>query len=301
MPSARSNIARRLIIERSVRKASDYARSSPLEVRQALDRLAGHAILPRGTVVERIEIDGLYAEWIRGPGVPAGEERTILYFHGGGYVSGSCRTHRDLAARLSAASGVRVLLPEYRLAPENRFPAALEDGLRVFRRLEEGGTAATEIVLGGDSAGGGLVLMVLFALRDEGSPLPAAAFMLSPWLSASPDGESYAGKASVDPLLTREDVEACALLTLGEDGDRAALTPLFEDLHGLPPVLVQVGKDEILLSDSERFGERARAAGVEVELEVWEGMWHVFQSFAVVVPEARRAVARIGEFVRAKL
>ena len=270
------------------------------EYRRQEEALAGRQILPRGTRVERLSIDGLDAEWVRARKVDVADTRTILYFHGGGYVSGSCSTHRDLAARISASSGVRVLVVDYRLAPEHRYPAAFDDALSAYRWLRESGVAAEQILFGGDSAGGGLALATLLALRDGGEELPRAAFMLSPWLSQIPDGESYETRAGADPFITKGFALTCAEAFMG-GADPRELVLFDKNLRGLPSLLVQVGEDEILLSDSVRLVENARAAGVDARIDVWKEMWHVFQAFAVVLPEAKAAIAEIGSFVREKL
>ena len=269
------------------------------EQRQALCNATKLARLPRGTSVEEEWLGDIPGEWIKAPSVPEGEGAVILYFHGGGFFSGSCETHRELAARISKASGVRVLDIEYRLAPEHKFPAANEDCLTAYRWLIGQGISPQSIVLGGDSAGGCLTIMTLLSLRDAGDPLPAAAFMLSPVGDCVHyDGESYQSRAESDPWLNQEGIE----LTIGYYHDDMEekppiLSPIRQDLGGLPPLLIQVGDHEVLLSDSTRMAERAEKVGVDVTLEKWDYMWHVFQSFAVIVPEARRAIENIGAFV----
>ena len=301
MPSLRSRLVRAVIVERLLRRLSELGARDLVAYRRKEEALARYqVILPRGARIERVSVDGLPAEWVHARRVDPADTRTVLYFHGGGYVSCSRSTHRDLAVRISAACGVRVLLVDYRLAPEHRYPAAFEDGLRSFRWLREKGVAASEIAIGGDSAGGGLALATLLALRDGGEELPTAVFLLSPWLSQVLDGESYTTRAEADPFITRQFTLACAEAFLAGSNPRELV--LFEkDLRGLPSMLVHVGEDEILLSDSVRLVENARAAGVEASLEIWNGMWHVFQSFAMIVPEARLSLARIGGFVREKL
>ena len=302
MPSARSRVFRSVIVEHLIRNLNSLEGRTIDEYRRKEEALAGHQILPRGTHVEPLSIDGLPAEWVRAKDAPVGDARTILYFHGGGYIAGSCATHRDLVARISAACGVRALVVDYRLAPEQKYPAAFEDGLRSFHWLRKQGARAQQIAIGGDSAGGGLALATLLALRDGGEELPRAAFLLSPWLSQIPDGESYKTRAEVDPLISETFAGACAEAFLGGTGvDRSELVLFEKDLRGLPSLLVQVGEDEILLSDSVRLVENARAAGVDARLDIWKEMWHVFQAFAIVLPEAKHAVAAIGSFVREKL
>lgn len=302
MSSLRSRIVRALIVERLMRRVVSLEKRTIGEYRHEYAALTRRQILPRGTRVEKVSIDGLGAELVRARKVNAADRRTILYFHGGGYISGSCATHRDMAARMSAASGVRLLVVDYRLAPEHKYPAALEDALRAFRWLRESGVEAKQIVVAGDSAGGGLAIATLLALRDAGEELPQAAFLLSPWLSPLTDGESYRTRAEADPFISIEFVRACAEALLSGTGTDPNELVLFEkDLRGLPNMLVQVGGDEILLSDSVRLVENARAVGVEASLDVWKKMWHVFQGFAVILPEAKRALTAIGSFVREQL
>jgi len=297
MPSIGSRITRLLV---KYYLAPKFAPDRSIEEqRRALCSVSKLARLPRGTSVERVSLGTIPAEWVRAPSVPEGEGAVILYFHGGGFFIGSCETHRELVTRISKASNVRILQIEYRLAPEHKFPAANEDCLTAYRYLIDQGISPKSIVLGGDSAGGCLTIMTLLSLRDAGDPLPAAAFMLSPVGDCVHyDGESYQSRAELDPWLNQEGLE----LTMGYYHDDVEekppiLSPIRQDLGGLPPLLIQVGDDEILLSDSIRMAERAKEAGVDVILEKWDYMWHVFQSFAVTVPEGRRAIKNIGAFV----
>ena len=208
-------------------------------------------------------------------------------------------THRELGARLSAAAKATVLVLDYRLAPEHPFPAAMRDAVSAYRWLLDTGYVERELVIGGDSAGGGLALQTLITLRDEEIPLPAAAFFLSPvtdWVHF--DGESYSTRASVDPLNTLEMSRFTASQYVGDnDPQTPLLSPAGIDLAGLPPLLIHVGDHEVLLSDSVRLAERAHACAVDVEIEIWPGMWHVFQASARFVPEARQSIDEIGEFV----
>ena len=302
MPSVRSHVVRSLIVERLIRRVAAPNGRTIDEYRRRQESLAKHQILLRGTRVEPVSVEGLRAEFVRAKDVSLSDARTILYFHGGGYIAGSCSTHRDLATRISAACGMRALVVEYRLAPEHKYPAAFEDGLRAFRWLRERGVAPDQMVVGGDSAGGGLALATLLALRDGGERLPKAAFLLSPWLSQVLDGESYETRAELDLLIDKDFAGVCADAFLsGTETDPRELVLFEKDLHGLPSLLVQVGEDEVLLSDSLRLVENALAAGVETQLDVWSGMWHVFQAYAVILPEAKQAIAAIGSFVKEKL
>ena len=245
-----------------------------------------------------VDAGGVPAEWIVPPG--AAEGRVLLYLHGGGYVVCSVNTHRDLIARLARAAGARGLGIDYRLAPEHPFPAAVEDATTAYRWLVSRRTDPARIAIAGDSAGGGLTLATLIALRDAGEPLPAAAACLSPWVDLEGVGASMTAKAAVDPFVRKEMIQFMAQQYLGDRDPRTPLAaPLYADLQGLPPLLIQVGTAEVLLDDATRIAERARAAGVEVSLEVWDDMIHVWQLFAPMLPEGQQAIERIGAFIRA--
>jgi monoterpene epsilon-lactone hydrolase len=247
-----------------------------------------------------VDAGGVRAEWIVPP--VAAAERVLLYLHGGGYVLCSVGTHRDLISRIARAAGVRALGVDYRLAPEHPFPAAVEDAATAYRWLVSHGTAPGRIAIAGDSAGGGLTLATLVSLRDAGDPLPAAAACLSPWVDLEGTGASFTAKAAADPFVRKEMTEFLAQQYLGGRDARTPLAaPLYADLHGLPPLLIQVGTAEILLDDATRIAERAKAAGVEVSLEVWDDMIHVWQLFAPLLPEGQQAIERIGEFIRTHL
>lgn len=221
-----------------------------------------------------------------------------LYLHGGGYVVGSPQSHGDLAAALAKALATEVWLLDYRLAPEHPWPAALEDALLAYRELAQR-EAVERIVVVGDSAGGGLALALTLALRNDPSlPAPHRLVLLSPWVDLDLGGASIATHAERDPMLTREWLAACAAHVRGPaDIADPLLAPLSADLAGLPPLLIQVGADEILASDAERLAVRARDAGAVVEFKSWEGMWHDFQALHGWLPEADEALREIGEFV----
>lgn len=254
---------------------------------------------PADTIVESTEVDGVPAEWVCAPGVD--RDRVLLYLHGGGYVIGSIATHRGLIARLSQAANCRALALDYRLAPEHRYPAAVEDATKAYRWLLRQGVAPGKIAVAGDSAGGGLTMATLVALRDAGDPLPAAAAPLSPWVDLEGTGESMKTRVDVDPMVEPGGLFGMAKIYLGDaDPRQPTASPLHADLTGLPPLLIQVGDLETLLDDSTRLAARAEAAGVDVTLEVWPEMVHVWQLFAPMLPEGREAIARIGAFVREK-
>jgi monoterpene epsilon-lactone hydrolase len=261
--------------------------------------LAAASRLGRTRGVERqpVRAGDTPAEWLI-PSNPA-PDRAVLYLHGGGYVLGSCATGRNLAAGIADACAARVLSLDYRLAPEHPFPAALEDALGAYRWLLSQGFAPQALALAGDSAGGGLCVALLVALRDAGDPLPTAAALISPDVDLTRTGESLRTRARADPMLEPEQIRIYTrAYAAGQDLRHPLLSPVYADLRGLPPLLIHVGQDEILLSDSERLAQRAAAAGVDATLEVWPHMWHDWHSFAAWMPEARRALDRLGQFVR---
>ncbi len=267
------------------------------EMRAGIDMLASVFPLPADIGLEAIDAAGVAAEWVTAP--EAQPDRVILYLHGGGYVIGSIRSHRELASRLSRAAGARVLLIDYRLAPEHPHPAAVEDATAAYRWLLSQGIAPARIVVAGDSAGGGLTIATLVALRDAGQPLPAAGVCLSPWVDLEGIGDSMTSKASVDPMVQADGLRKMAQCYLGSNDPRTPLAaPLYAELSGLPPLLIQVGSAETLLDDSTRITERARKAGVDVKLEIWDDMIHVWQAFGPMLPEARQAIDVIGRFVQ---
>lgn len=244
-----------------------------------------------------VDAGGVPAEWIVAPG--AADNTVVLYLHGGGYVIGSINSHRDLMARLSRAAGAKVLGLNYRLAPENPHPAAVEDATAAYRWLLAKGTKPNRIVIGGDSAGGGLTLATLVSLRDAGTPLPAAAVCISPWTDMEASGASMKTKAAVDPLVVPGMLENMVKMYLAGNNPRAPLaSPLHAEMKGLPPLLIQVGGREVLLDDSTRVAERAKKAGVAVTLDVWEEMIHVWHLFAGILPEGQKAIEQVGQFVR---
>jgi monoterpene epsilon-lactone hydrolase len=266
-----------------------------LQERRALMASAGAP--PEGTQVDPVDANGVPAEWVIAAGVRG--ERVVLYFHGGAYHLGSPARLRGLVALLSAAAQARVLSAGYRLAPEHPFPAAVEDALTAYRWLIASGTSARQVVISGDSSGGGLALAVLVALRDAGEPLPGAAVVISPVTDLDLGGESLRSRAAADVMLTPDGVrEAADWYLAGQDARHPYASPLYADLHGLPPVLIQAGDAEILRDDSTRFAAAAQAAGVDVTLEIWPEMPHVWHAFAGLVPEADEAVERIGRWLR---
>ncbi len=287
---------------RALLAASPPPENPTIEIlRERFEKLAEFLPCPVGTEIETRPVGGVPAEIVSAPDV--GEGRWILYLHGGGYVIGSPNTHRTLAANLSAAAGARVAVIDYRLAPEHPFPAALEDAVAAWTGLlaDEGADPAHSAIAG-DSAGGGLTVACLLKLRDAGAPLPACGLAISPWVDMEGTGASMSEKADVDPMVRKEGLLAFAGLYLaGADPREPLAAPLYADLAGLPPLMIQVGTAETLLDDSRRLAERAEAAGVAVELEVAEDMVHVWHLFAPMLSEGREAIGRAGAWLDARL
>jgi len=247
--------------------------------------------------IEPDEINGLYAEWLTPKDHMDG--KLLLYLHGGGYVIGGCDMHRQMVSHIARAGRIRALLPEYRLAPEHKFPAAIDDAVATYRSLLEMGIKAEDIIFAGDSAGGGLTVATMLALRDAGDPLPAAAVLLSPFLDVTGSGESIKTRAAQDPWFRSRDLAFIADYYCEPHQRQFPLvSPVFADIEGLSPMFIQVGDDEILLSDSERIADQCVAAGIDVELEIWPEMWHVFQVFTRKMPESRKAIDKMGAYIQ---
>jgi len=298
-------IRNRHLLKFSLKRETWDWNTSIAAFREECEKGARKVKLPEGLVTSPVNIEGLAtglaAEWIR-PSAKArvGEVKDayIFYTLGGGYVSGSCSDHRGFVAKFVQGSGVRALLYEYRLAPEYPFPAALEDTLTAYCWLLAQGASPSRIIIAGESAGGGLCLATLLALRDKGILLPAAAVALSPWTDLKLTGESHQTRAKVaidPPGMAR----VCSQYYAGES-DRSLpwISPLYGDLQGLPPLLIYVGNDELMRDDSIRFAEKAKAAGVRITLNVGEGMVHCYPLFAPLFPEATQAMNEICAYIR---
>jgi acetyl esterase/lipase len=267
------------------------------EWRAHLDALLGAAPLAAGVEEQAVDAGGVPAIWLERAG--AARDPVLAYFHGGGYRIGSARAWRAYGSQLALACRARVLLVDYRLAPEHPFPAAVDDAVSAVRWLLASGERPGRIVLAGDSAGGGLAAAALVALRDRGVPLPAGAACLSPWTDLTNRAETFHSRAATDKLFSlKQAQEAAALYLAGHPADDPLASPVFADLRGLPPLLIHVGEVEVLLDDSRTLADRARAAGVDVRLSVYPEMPHVWHISYPAFPEAVQAVEEVAAFVR---
>jgi acetyl esterase/lipase len=269
-------------------------------MRRRANRLADVAPVHRKVEVSQVNANGVSAEWHQPQS--ASEDRAILYLHGGAWMIGSAAMYRPYVSRLARECGAPALVVDYRLAPEHPFPAGLDDCLAAFNHLVDNGIAPEKVVVAGDSAGGNLTLALLVSRRDRRLPLPAAAVGISPATDLTRSSPSRQTRARVDPFFGGHELGYITQQYAVEQApDHPLISPLFADLSGLPPLLLHVGDHEVLLDDSILFADKARAAGVEVTLKVWPEMFHVFQIFDPLLPEARRANEEIGEFVRQHL
>ena len=301
MPSFRSywfEKGIKLSVKRALRKG--ISEKGMDEKRQMLDTIARKlAKLPENCKVQQLDIEGMYAEWLSSGNI-TDDDKVILYLHGGGYAFCSANTHRPLAASIGSSAGVKVLFPEYRLAPEHPFPAAIEDAVSVYRWLLRQGYDPAKIIFAGDSAGGGLSVAATLVLRDQNEPLPRAIVCLSPWVDLTSSGESYRKNKDVDPYLTVQGVKDAALMYSGHENplDHPLISPIFADLTGFPPLFIQAGNHEILQSDAELLAKHARQAGVDVTFKIWDKMWHVWQISGDKLPEAKKAISEIGDYIK---
>lgn len=248
--------------------------------------------------VETVTVASRPAEWLRAPGIQA--ERAILYLHGGGYVMGSPNTHRSLGGEVSRAAQAAVLMLDYRLGPEEPFPAAVEDSVAAYKWLLDQGFAPQNLAIAGDSAGGGLTAATLVAARDQNVAMPGTAVCISPWSDMTCSNDSYQTRAEADPMVGGDIGKMAELYLQGKDTKDPYVSPNFADLRSLPPLLIQVGRDEVLLDDSIKLNQKARTDGVDSTLEIWEDMVHVWHAFHPMLPEGRDGIQRVGEFLREK-
>jgi acetyl esterase/lipase len=266
--------------------------------RQRLDEVGSIWPVADDVNLELVDLDGVPGEWSIAPGSDA--TRVLIFFHGGGYCSGSILSHRRMVAEAGRAAGTRTLAVGYRLAPEHPFPAALDDALTVWRYVQNQGVAAKHIAIGGDSAGGGLTVALINRLRNAREELPGCAWLVSPWTDLAMSGETLTTKDAIDPIIHKGYLGelADAYLPAGMDRKDPQISPLYADLKGLPPTLIQVGSAETLLADATRFAAAAGAADVPVTLEIWPHMIHAWHLWNAHLEPGRRALANAGSFIR---
>ncbi|NDJ54077.1 MAG: alpha/beta hydrolase [Chloroflexi bacterium] len=299
----RPSLQSRLVKSLAQLNASNEHRSIQA-VRAQFENAYGRVPLPRGVSRRDVDANGVPAAWLLPSGIAQGQPITkaILYLHSGGYVIGSIEAQKTYAAALAKASDTPTLIIDYRLAPENPFPAALDDALSAYRWLLEQGIAAEQVALVGDSAGGGLSAALTLKLKDLGIALPAALVLVSPWLDLTLSGESIQSKAETEVVLTRQDIDQWASWYAGDTPrDHPLISPVFGDASAFPPTLILVSDEEILLSEAEVFAQRLEAAGRQVELQVWVGMIHAWPVVHSFMPEAREAMQIMGDFARRHL
>lgn len=296
MPGMPIDKLKELLRERRAERAN---LSTVAEKRAMMEELSERFPTPDDALVESVSANGVPAEWVAAPG--ANLNRQVLYLHGGGYVQGSPNSHRSLGYNLSKASDARVLMLDYRLAPEHVFPAAVDDAVAGYKWMLSQGAHPSKIVIGGDSAGGGLTISALVAVRDAGLPLPAGGLCISPWTDLSQSGDSIVLREQEDPMLNAESLQWFADHYLGDtDPETPLASPIHADLSGLPPLLVQVGTSEVLYDDSTRLAEKAQLAGVSVTLKPWAEMVHVWHIFSPLITQGQDAVAEAGQFINAR-
>jgi len=266
--------------------------------RQRIDEVCSAWPVADDIRLEPVDIAGTPGEWSLAPG--SDPSRVLLFFHGGGYCSGSILSHRRMVSEAGRAARVRTLAIAYRLAPENKFPAALEDAIAAWNFLRGQAIAPDGIAIGGDSAGGGLTVSLICRLRDAGEALPGCAWLVSPWTDLTLSGATLAAKDAVDPLINKPYLKELADAYLPADTDRndPRVSPLFADLRGLPATLIQVGSAETLLADATRFAEAAGAAEVPVTLQIWPEMIHAWHVWNARLAAGRKALAAAGDFMR---
>lgn len=281
------------------RAAKSFGDPSLEAIRESWEKFAGSLVPAADIAFEPASANGVEVEWVTAPNADA--SRVILYFHGGGYTIGSIASYRNFTGRLSRATEARVLAVGYRLAPEHPFPAAVEDGLASYRWLLAQGIPPARIVVAGDSAGGGLAFATVIANRDANGPAPAGLLAISPSTDLAKEGASIWERAHLDPIVNYESSMAHGLRYVGakEHLKNPLASPLYADLHGLPPTIVMVGTHDALFDDSTRIAAKAEAAGVQVTLDIWEEMIHVWPFFAELIPEGRAAIEKIGGYVKA--
>lgn len=296
------SIVRLFLVKRLLRRIKNNAQYDNIEyARRGFERIVGKFNKPlSGFTYTPATIAGIKSEWV----IPDGgdDKKVLLYFHGGGYATGSINTHRALVSQIVWHAGIKALIINYRLAPEHKYPAPIEDAVAVYQWLLQNGYTNTQIAFGGDSAGGGVTLGTLLYLKDNKLPLPKCAVALSPWTDQTLSGESYRTKHDEDPMLVAVAFPIWSKNYMG-DADHTApyASPIFHNLSGLPPTYIQVGEEEMLLDDSKRYYEKAKADGSDVRMEVFPKKFHVFNAFWRILPKAREANKKLGYFLKEQL
>ncbi len=264
-------------------------------MRRAYDAFAENDPMPDMATQSEIDLGGVSCLGLLPKG--ASGDHVVLWCHGGGFAMGSSRSHKGLASQVSAIAGTATVIPDYRLAPEHRHPAALEDCVAAYHAVVKEGVQPNRVILAGDSAGGGLAVAAAMKLKEQGARMPAGLLLLSPWVDLANRGWSHSSKAQRDPFLTSNGLAVRAQQYLGEGS--ANFSILDADLRGLPPAFIQTGEAEILMSDSTALAERLGASGVPVSLEIWPEMFHVFQARYPILSSARQAIQRLGQWAAA--
>ena len=286
---------------RLYKNVGQTAFNNPKLARVAFERLAD--VLPSklpNCIYTPFTLGDIPCEWILPRG--ANHSKVLLFLHGGGYATGSIRTHRALASQLAIHAGITAISVEYHLAPEHPFPTQIHEAVRVYQHLLSEGFAPSDIAIGGESAGAGLAGGTLLYLRDHAIPLPACAIFMSPWFDLTASGRSMTTHRHKDPMIPYKGIPLWAANYAGaENLTNPYASPLFGDLKGLCPMYIQVGECEILVDDSTRFAAKASAAGVEVKIEVWDHMFHAWQGFWMIIPEGKKAIEKLGEYMDSKL
>ncbi len=295
------SVIRLFFIKKLLRRIKNNAdHTNIIAARRGFEKVGRFNKPLKGFTHTPLEIAGMKAEWIIPQG--ADETKVLLFFHGGGYATGSINTHRSLVAQLARNAGIKALLFNYRLAPENKFPAPIEDATTVYQWLLANGYPPGNIAFGGDSAGGGMTIGTLFYLQDKGIVLPKCAIAISPWLDQTMSGASFQTKKDIDPMLVAAGLPLWGANYMGDADPRSPYaSPIFHNLKNLPPVYVQVGEEEMLLDDSIRFAEKAKTDGANVTLEVFAKKFHVFNAFWRLLPKAREANRKLGAFLKEHL
>ena len=284
------------IVLKHIRSRPSLESMGVKQYRAFLEKSASMFKIDKTVLYEQVNLDSVHSAWLTPPNFTDG--KVVLYLHGGGFIAGSINSHRDLATRIAKASNARILIIDYKLAPENKFPAGLNDALNSYKWLLNNKISPHNIVVAGDSAGGGLALSLLLLIKEKGIAMPGGAVFLSPWVDLECKGKSYLRNKEKDPMLNHDMLYSTAMFYAeNNDLSNPLLSPLNGDLSGLCPMLIQAGSNEVLEDDAVMLADKARQSGVKAELEIWDSMFHVWHYFARYLPEGRKAIERIGSFI----